>query len=100
MGAAALDAGGGFAHRLYSRQLGTARGAAVEIFADGGATREREVVRALFISKAEVATCLAPLGAVRLDATSPGAVVGEQMGELVAESAVYFLRAELRKPRV
>lgn len=77
MSAAALDARSGFAHRLYSRQFGTARGAAVEIFADSDAAREREVVRALFIDEAEVATCLAPLGAVGLDAASPGAVVGE-----------------------
>ena len=64
------------------------------------AAREREGVATLFIVQSEVATGLLPFRAVRGNAPAPGAEVGEQMRELVAQRAIYFLGAEIAQARI
>ena len=53
-----------------------------------------------FIGNAEVAAGAAPLGAVRRDATTAGAELGEQMGELMAKRAINFRGVVLPKARI
>ncbi len=75
--AAALNTGGGFAKGFYAGKLGAARRAFIKVAPDGGATRERQVMRPLFVSESEVEAGPVPLGAVGLDATLPSADVRE-----------------------
>jgi hypothetical protein len=52
--------------------------------------RKRERVAARFIRDAEIAAGAAPFRAVRRNPAAPGAELGQQMRELMAESAVDF----------
>jgi hypothetical protein len=86
--AAAFDAGGRLAERLHARHNRRTLGAGVKKFARDAAAFEGELMAARFVGNPQVSTGLAPLLPMGLDATAADAVMGEQMGEFVAERAL------------
>ena len=64
------------------------------------ATRQRQIVRALFIPQPKVATCTPPLRAVRCDPAPAGTLVCEKMREFVTKRALDFGIAKFTQPGI
>ncbi len=63
-------------------------------------TRQREVVRSLFIRQSEVRACATPLRTMRGDSASARAFVSEEVGEFVEQRATDFRVAKFTQPRI
>jgi hypothetical protein len=61
---------------------------------------KREIVTTLFIADSKIAAGHAPFRTVRQDAAAPGAILREQMRQLVPERAIDFRRVVFAQARI
>lgn len=80
--------------RLHAGDFDFARGAPVVMPTRDGTAREGQIVRPLFVGKAEVHARATPLGAVRRDPSPACAFVCEQVREFVTQRPVDLVVAE------
>ena len=95
--AAAFHAGNFFSQRADAGEDGRACGAGIEKFAPDFPAFERDVVAARLVGDSQIPAGRPPLRSVRCDAVSPGAVLGQEMRQLVPQRFLDFAGRELHE---
>ena len=98
--ATAAEAGGFIFERADAGDDSEAILAAIKVTPGDDSGGEGEVMAAGFVGDPEVDAGLFPFGAVRADAASSCAYLGEEMGEFMAESSIDFVGAEKEESRI
>lgn len=62
--------------------------------------RKRKSMTARFVRETEIAASLAPFGTVRRNTTASGAVVRDEMRQLMTQGPIDFRPAVLAEPRI
>ena len=98
MRAATGEAGGFAANRLHARDFDPATGTLIAMTFVQLAAWQRQIMAARFVPESEFDTGLAPLRSVRCNAAATGAMVREQMSELVPQGSVNFIVTKFAQP--
>lgn len=93
--AAAGETGDAAAKRADTGKICAAISAAIKIRPGELPRWDRQTVTGGFVGEIELATGAAPFASVRPDAPAAGAILRQEMGQLVTQRVVDFLEAEV-----
>lgn len=97
---AAFEASDAAFHCMHPGECGAAFAAGVEIFSLEADAFQREIVAPGFVWNAQIAASLTPLGAMRCDVPASGAMLGEEVGELMPQGSLNFGRRDFDQFRI
>ena len=96
---AAMQAGGGAAELADALDRGLTRRTSIRQLALDLIARQRQAMMCGFTGDAEIGTCGAPFTTMRLDATTTGTMVSDEVRQLVLQRTIH-LAFKLTQPRV
>lgn len=88
--ATAFETGDAALHRMHTRECGAAFPAGVEVSSLESNALQRQIVASGFVWDTEIAASLTPLGAMRSNVPASGAILGQEVGELMTQGSLNF----------